>query len=69
MHESWPLELDSTITFEDAGPGKTRVSIHWLPAPSSTEAEKKTFDDNRESMKMGWGGTLDQLTSHLGSSK
>ena len=69
MHESWPLELDSTITFEDAGPGKTRVSIHWLPAPSSTETEKKTFDDNRESMKMGWGGTLDQLTSHLASSK
>jgi len=67
--ESWPLEMDSTVTFEDAGPGKTKVSIRWVPAAGSTEAEKKTFDEGRASMNQGWGGTLDQFKSYLGSSK
>jgi len=64
-HQSWPLEIASTITFEDAGPGKTRVSIRWLPAAGSSDAEKKTFDEGRASMNQGWGGTLDQLTGYL----
>ena len=68
-HAAWPLEMATTITFEDAGPGKTKVTVHWLPAPGSTEAEKKTFDELRDSMRMGWGGTLDHLTAHLGSAK
>ena len=62
---SWPLELMSTITFEDAGAGKTKVSVTWLPAEGSNEAEKKTFDEGRASMNQGWGGTMDQLTSYL----
>jgi uncharacterized protein YndB with AHSA1/START domain len=63
--ENWPLEMDSTISFEDAGPGKTKVSINWMPAPGSTEAEMKTFDEGRASMKQGWGGTMDQLADNL----
>jgi uncharacterized protein YndB with AHSA1/START domain len=68
-HESWPLEMVSTITFDDAGPGKTKVTVNWLPAPTSTEAERKTFDEGRDSMKMGWGGTMDQFNTYLGSAK
>ena len=64
-HASWPLEMVSTITFEDAGPGKTKVTVNWLPAEGSTPVELKTFDDNRESMKMGWGGTMEQLEAFL----
>lgn len=63
--KDWPLEMDSTISFEDAGPGKTKVSINWMPAPGSTEAEMKTFDEGRASMKQGWGGTMDQLADNL----
>jgi len=69
MSPSWPLEMLSTITFEDAGPGKTKVTVNWLPAPDSTEAELKTFDEGRASMNQGWGGTMDQLNTHLGASK
>ncbi len=65
VNAGWPLELISTITFEDAGPGKTRVTVNWIPAPGSTDAERKTFDEGRESMKMGWGGTMEQLNDYL----
>ena len=43
MNAGWPLEMHSTITFESMG-DKTRVSIRWLPADGSTEAELKTLD-------------------------
>jgi uncharacterized protein YndB with AHSA1/START domain len=62
--ENWPLEMHSTITFESLG-DKTKVSIRWLPVESSTEVEKKTFDEGRASMNQGWGGTLDQLNACL----
>jgi uncharacterized protein YndB with AHSA1/START domain len=67
--ENWPLELVSTITFEALGPKQTKVSIAWLPAPGSTDAELKTFDEGRDSMKMGWGGTMDQLSEFLRGSE
>lgn len=65
MNPDWPLELVSTITFDEAGPGKTRVTVTWIPAPGSTDLEKKTFDAGRDSMKMGWGGTMEQLNDYL----
>ena len=64
----WPLEMHSTITFESVGK-QTRVGIRWIPVDSSTELEKKTFDEGRASMNQGWGGTMDQLNGYLGSSK
>ena len=68
-NEGWPLEMLSTITFEALGPKQTKVSIWWLPAPGSTDDEMKTFDAGRESMKMGWGGTMDQFNDFLASGK
>ena len=65
-HLSWPLELLSTITFEEQGAGKTKVTVHWVPGDASSELECKTFDEGRDSMKQGWGGTLQQLTGYLG---
>lgn len=64
-HMSWPLELLSTITFEEQGAGKTKVTVHWVPGDASSELERKTFDEGRDSMKQGWGGTLGQLTGYL----
>jgi uncharacterized protein YndB with AHSA1/START domain len=60
----WPLEIMSTIEFEEQGPRQTRVTVTWLPHEAS-DAERKTFDEGRESMKQGWGGTMDQLVAYL----
>ena len=60
----WPLELLSTVTFEEQG-GKTKVTVQWIPHEAS-EAERKTFDEGRDSMKQGWTGTFDQFAEYLG---
>jgi uncharacterized protein YndB with AHSA1/START domain len=64
MAPTWPLELLSTFTFEDAGAGKTKFTIRWR-THNATAEEQKTFDAGQESMRMGWGGTMDQLTAYL----
>jgi uncharacterized protein YndB with AHSA1/START domain len=65
MAPTWPLETLSTVTFEDRGSGKTKVTVHWIPADSSSDLERKTFDEGRESMKQGWGGTMEQFDAYL----
>ena len=62
---NWPLEIHSTVMFEEQAGGKTKVTVQWLPADGSSELERKTFEEGRDSMKQGWGGTLEQLTNHL----
>ena len=61
---NWPLETLSTVMFEEQG-GKTKLTVQWTPADTSTDIERKTFDEGRESMKQGWGGTMDQFTDYL----
>jgi uncharacterized protein YndB with AHSA1/START domain len=62
----WPLHIMSTVEFEEQGPRQTRVSVTWLPHEAS-DAERKIFEEGRDSMKQGWGGTLEQLAGYLGS--
>lgn len=62
-NDTWPLQMLTTITFA-AHAGKTTVTVHWVPF-DSTDAERDTFERGRESMHMGWTGTLDRLTAHL----
>ena len=64
MNPSWPREMLTTVSFKELG-GKTEVTVEWIPVDGSSELERKTFDDGRNSMKMGWTGTLDQLTDYL----
>jgi uncharacterized protein YndB with AHSA1/START domain len=61
---NWPEEILSTVTFEEQG-GKTKVTVQWLPADSATDIERRTFDEGRDSMKQGWGGTFDQFADYL----
>ncbi len=68
MSPSWPLQMLSTFTFEDAGGGKTKFTVRWAPY-NATEEERKTFDAGRDSMNQGWGGTLDQLAAYLAKAK
>jgi uncharacterized protein YndB with AHSA1/START domain len=64
MNPTWPREILSTVAFEAQG-GKTKVTVQWTPLDSSTDLERKTFEDGRDGMKQGWGGTLDHLVAHL----
>ena len=61
---TWPLEMLSIFTFEDAPGGKTKVTVRWSPH-NATEEERKTFDAGHDSMQQGWSGTLEQLADYL----
>ena len=60
---SWPLEMLSTFALESER-DRTRLTIRWLPVYASDE-ERMTFVGSFESMRQGWGGTLDQLADYL----
>ena len=60
----WPLQTMSTVELEEEGPRRTRVTVTWLPHEAS-DLERTTFDEGRDSMRQGWGGTFDQLTDYL----
>jgi uncharacterized protein YndB with AHSA1/START domain len=64
LHEGWPLQILSTVTFADAGAGKTRITVHWVPY-QATAAERKVFEDGKDSMRQGWTGTFDRLNDYL----
>jgi uncharacterized protein YndB with AHSA1/START domain len=67
MAPTWPLETLSTATFADNG-GKTEVTVIWAPH-NATDEERKTFDSSHDSMRMGWGGTMDQFAAYLAKAK
>ena len=64
MAPTWPLEMLSVFTFEDVPGGKTRFTVRWSPY-NATDEEQKTFDAGHDSMRQGWGGTLDKLEAHV----
>lgn len=64
LNPTWPRQMLTTVSFEEQG-GKTKVTVHWVPLEGSTDLERKTFEDGRESMKMGWTGTFEQFTGYL----
>ena len=70
MAPTWPLQLLTTFTFEDAPGGKTKFTVRWQTL-DATEEEQQTFDSaqSRQSMTNGWGGTLDQLAAYLAKPK
>jgi len=67
MGPTWPLEMLTTVIFESAPGGKTRLSLRWSPLNATAE-EQKTFAAAHEGMNGGWGGTFDQLDAYLSSS-
>lgn len=64
MSQTWPLEVLSTVIFEKDGDDKTKLTLKGVPIKAS-EVELKTFADGYESMRAGFGGTLDQLDEFL----
>jgi uncharacterized protein YndB with AHSA1/START domain len=68
LSPTWPLKLLTTVTFEEAPDGKTKLTLRWLPL-DATEEEQKTFDAAHDSMGGGWAGTFDQLAAYLARAK
>jgi uncharacterized protein YndB with AHSA1/START domain len=64
MSVNWPREMLSTVTFEEQG-GRTKLTVQWIPLDTSTDLERKTFEDGRDSMKQGWSGTFEQFAEYL----
>ena len=67
MAPNWPLEMLSTVTFEERD-GKTLLTVRWA-AINAPEAERKVFDGSHDSMRTGWGGTMEQLVAYLKENK
>ena len=63
----WPLEVHNTVTFAEEG-GKTRLTLRGMPQEAGAE-EIKTFAGNRDSMKGGFTGTMEQLEAYLKAAK
>jgi uncharacterized protein YndB with AHSA1/START domain len=61
---NWPLQILSNVEFEEQGPRRTKVTVTWLPHDANA-LERGTFEEGRDSMKQGWGGTMHQLTAYL----
>ena len=64
MAPTWPIEMYSVFTLEDAPGGKTKFTVTWRPH-NATEEECKTFDSGHQSMQGGWSGTFDVLEAYL----
>ena len=59
----WPREMLTTVSFKDLG-GKTEATVEWIPVDGTSELERNTFEAGRDSMRMGWNGTMEQLVAY-----
>jgi uncharacterized protein YndB with AHSA1/START domain len=64
LSPTWPLELLTTVTLEEAPGGKTRLTLRWSPLNASAE-ERDTFDAAHDSMRGGWSGSFERLDAYL----
>jgi len=61
MQGDFPSEQEVTVRFEDAGEGKTKLSIEY-PKPETEEQMKAMLASG---MKEGWSTSLDKLAEAL----
>lgn len=64
MASGWPIEMISTASFTEEGPGKTRITLTASPHDASRE-EEAAFAGGHDSMRQGFAGTFDQLQAYL----
>jgi uncharacterized protein YndB with AHSA1/START domain len=57
---TWPQHNLTTVTFEELGAKKTRVTVQWTPVQETAE-ELAMFAASHDSMRGGWTGTFDRL--------
>lgn len=63
LNEGWPLQILSTVTFNERA-GGTSVTVHWVPY-EATDDERNVFEAGKDSMQAGWTGTFDRLETYL----
>jgi len=64
--QRWPERMLTTVVFEPhAGIGKGTVITITKSALDANAEEQSVFDEGHQSMKGGWGGTLDVLADYL----
>jgi len=68
LSPNWPLELLTTVTFEDAGSGKTTVTLRWTPLNATAE-ERAAFAAMRGGATIGWNGSFERLDDYLATAK
>lgn len=68
LSATWPLELLTTVTLEDAPGGKTKLTLRWSPLNASEE-ERKTFDAAHDGMRGGWSGSFERLDAYLAGAR
>jgi uncharacterized protein YndB with AHSA1/START domain len=68
LSATWPLELLTTVTLEEAPGGKTKLTLRWSPHNATAE-EIKTFDAARDGMTQGWSGSFERLAAYLANAK
>ncbi len=68
LSPTWPLQLLTTVTFEEQPGDKTRLTLRWSPLDATAE-EQKTFDAAHDGMTQGWGGSFERLDAYLANAK
>ena len=63
MAPTWPLQVRNLLTLEEKD-GGTLLTLRGSPHNASA-LEQQTFATGFESMRMGFGGTWDQLDAYL----
>jgi uncharacterized protein YndB with AHSA1/START domain len=64
LSPTWPLELLTTVTFDEQPDNKTKITLRWSPFDATAE-ERQTFNAAHDSMRGGWGGTFERLEAYL----
>ena len=67
MAPTWPETMLTTIELVEEEPGRTRVTVTWVPHGTVTREEMETFVKGRAGMTQGWTGSFDKLEERLGS--
>ncbi|EJZ41429.1 SRPBCC family protein [Leptospira licerasiae] len=66
---TYPDMLLTTVTFEEDGKKKTKVTVKWEVFGEATETERQTFLGMRQIMTVGWNSSFDKLETLLKSKK
>ena len=67
MAPTWPETMLTTVELVEEEPGRTRVTVTWVPHGTVTREEMETFVKGRAGMTQGWTGSFDKLEERLGS--
>ena len=63
LGDKWPLEVLNILTLTEQD-GKTTLTLRGGPI-NATDEERKTYVSMFDSMRQGFGGSLDQLDAYL----